>query len=525
MKKINELLHKKSMTSLAFLVIGLLIGWLLFGHPHTPSDETKNKAKEEKTEVWTCSMHPQIKQDHPGKCPICGMDLIPLMTHGDAHSTHSTADSEAVQLSEEAMALANVQTTTVSRGLPVKEVRLYGKILPDERRLQSQTAYVGGRVEQLHIAFTGQPVHKGETLATLYSPELYTAQQELLEALRMDQPALAEAARQKLRLWNMTDAQIDAFAQSHRPSPTVAIKANTSGVVTARRVSRGDYVQQGAVLFEVADLSRVWAVFDAFETDLPFLSKGENLTFTLPAFPGKRFSGNISFIDPVIDATTHTARVRVEVANAGGRLKPEMYAMAEVKAPLKENAGNHIVIPRSAVLWTGKRSVVYVRLPESGTPSFRLREIELGPSLGDAYIVSSGLEEGEEIVTNGVFAVDASAQLEGKTSMMNPHEPSDDASPSAGLQPVKETQSATLTVQGNCDMCKERIEETVRKVKGVTKAVWNKQTKQLAVVFNARSTTTDAIEKALAKAGHDTAHYKADRATYDALPECCKYRE
>lgn len=513
MKRINDLLHRKAVISVLFLATGVLIGWLLFGQSPDPTVGTEVEKKKE-TEIWTCSMHPQIRQDHPGKCPICGMDLIPLKSHGDGHAV---ADSGSVQLSEEAMALANVQTTIVSRTNPVKEVRLYGKIVPDERRIQSQTAYVGGRIEQLEVAFTGQPVKVGQTLATLYSPELFTAQRELLEAVRLNQPALVEAAKEKLRLWNMTEAQINAFMQSRQPSPTVSIRANTAGIVTAKRVNRGDYVQQGAVLFDVADLSRVWAVFDAFETDLPFLSRGDELSFTLPSIPGKTFSGRISFIDPTIDATTRTARVRVEVSNSGMQLKPEMYATAEVKAPLK-GAGDRIVIPRTAVLWTGRRSVVYVRKPDAETPSFRLREIELGPSLGEAYVVLDGLEEGEEIVTNGVFAVDASAQLEGKTSMMNPTEES------VGDAGVVATH-ANLHVEGNCDMCKERIEHTAKAIRGVSKAEWNKGTKQLHVMFDARLTSTDIIERALAKAGHDTDKYKADQASYDALPECCKYRK
>ena len=382
------------------------------------------------------------------------------------------------------MALADVQTTRVSRSNPVKQVRLYGKIIPDERSLQSQTAYVGGRIERLDIEFTGETVRAGQTLATLYSPELFTAQQELLEAVRMQQPALVQAAREKLRLWNLTDAQIDAIQYSGQASPMVEIKSNTNGIVIAKRVNRGDYVSQGSILFDIANLSRVWAMFDAFEVDLPFLAKGDRVEFTLSAFPGKTYSGRISFIDPILNATTRTARVRVDVANPTLEMKPEMYATAQVAAPLK-GYKDRIVVPQTAVLWTGKRAVVYVRLPDTDTPTFRMREVTLGPALGGAYVVLDGLSDGEEIVTNGVFSIDASAQLEGKRSMMNENAPG--TAPMTGHQGhsmsgmsgshavSQESEHVLFAVRGSCDMCKERIETAAKGVSGVRSALWDRE--------------------------------------------------
>ena len=175
---------------------------------------------------------------------------------------------------------------------------------------------------------------------------------------------------------------------------------------------------EGSELFKIADLSKVWVMFDAYESDLPFLNIGEKVTFSLQAIPGKDFSGNIIFIDPVIDPVTRVAKVRVETSNESGKLKPEMFATGIVSTTLNEYR-NNMVIPKSAVLWTGKRSIVYVKQP-GDEPIFKLREIGLGPMLGNSYVVTDGLAEGEEIVTNGTFSVDASAQLEGKPSMMNP---------------------------------------------------------------------------------------------------------
>lgn len=552
MKKINEIIRNKQILYIAFALGGFLAGWFIFGGntgssiSHEGHDHAHELVQDENG-VWTCSMHPQIRQDKPGKCPICAMDLIPLRknTGGD-----EAIDPAAIQLSEEAVALADVETSTVNRENPVKKVRLYGKITPDERSLQSQTAYVGGRIENLNIDFTGETVRAGQTLATLYSPELFTAQQELLEASRMQQQQLVLAAREKLRLWKMTDAQIDAVLQSGAAAPTVEIKANTNGIVMSKRVNKGDYVSQGAVLFEVVNLSQVWAMFDAFEVDLPFLSKGDNVDFTLPAFPGKKFSGKISFIDPIINATTRTARVRVDVANPRQELKPEMYATAEVDAPLK-GYRNQLVVPQSAVLWTGKRAIVYVRQPNVTSPAFLMREVELGPSLGGAYVVLSGLTDGEEIVTNGVFSIDASAQLEGKISMMN--RDAADAKPmtghaghtshQAGSTDVKpetavphsnhtpsdngnqSSEHAMFGVKGACDMCKDRIEKAVLGVAGVQSAHWDKTAQKVHLQFDSRKTSADAVAKAIAQAGHDNDKYKAADAVYNQLPGCCKYRE
>jgi len=200
------------------------------------------------------------------------------------------------------------------------------------------------------------------------------------------------------------------------------VYSNTSGIVTAKRVATGDHVSEGSSLFEVANLSSVWVLFDAYESDLPFLKVGNTIAFTIQAMPGVNYSANILFIDPVIDPVNRVAKVRVEVNNSGGKLKPEMFANGTVKANLTEYR-DKLVIPRSAVLWTGKRSVVYVKQPNSTEVNFKMREIELGPMLGNSYVVESGLTDGEEIVTDGTFSVDAAAQLAGKPSMMNRNEP------------------------------------------------------------------------------------------------------
>ena len=546
--KIKEISNHPYFRYGLILLTGLFLGWLIFSgnnRNQSSNQTTVEEAHDHSAEptVWTCSMHPQIRMEEPGDCPICGMDLIPLQTTG---SGDAAIDPDAIQLSVEAAALANVQTTIVSRQNPVKEVQLYGTIQVDERLSQSQTSHVSGRIEKLFVTFTGESVRRGQPIATIYSPELLNAQQELIEAAKMKdlQPALIQAVREKLRLWKLTDQQIERIEQSGEVSPLIDVAATTSGIVISKNVNQGDYVNTGSVLFDVANLSQVWAVFDAYESDLPFLKVGDRLEYTLRSLPGKIFTGRISFINPILDASTRTAKVRVETSNSRMELKPEMYANALINAPLKQY-NNELVIPKSAILWTGKRSIVYVKQPDTETPAFLLREIELGPSLGDAYVVLNGLNDGDEIVTNGAFTIDASAQLAGKRSMMN-----DEASRAVmgheghamnGATPASTTpatgqeghnmqsaasgsEHAMLAVQGLCEMCKDRIEKAAKSVSGVTSASWDIKTIQLHLNFDPVKTSADAAAKAIAKAGHDTDKYKADKATYDALPACCKYR-
>jgi Cu(I)/Ag(I) efflux system membrane fusion protein len=418
MKKLNQfkVFSNKYLKYSLLLILGIFLGWLFF-HPSRNIEEKRDHSTEvSQGTIWICAMHPQIRLDEPGKCPICAMDLIPLVQNNSA-----TIDPDAIHLTAEASQLANVLTTVVSRQKPVKEIRLYGKVQADERLLQSQVAHVPGRIERLAVNFTGESVVKGQVLAQVYSPELVTAQQELLEASKTKetQPAIYEAAKEKLRQWKLTDNQITNIEVSGTVQNTVDITSNSGGIVTSRRVNTGDYVSQGTVLFDIADLSRVWVMFDAYESDLQFLRKGEKISFTFQSLPGENFSASIVFVDPVINPVTRVAKVRVEIGNQSGRFKPEMFATGIVSSNLVKYRDN-MVIPKSAVLWTGKRSIVYVKQPDADDPVFKIREIGLGPMLGESYVVTDGLSEGEEIVTSGAFSVDAAAQLEGKPSMMNP---------------------------------------------------------------------------------------------------------
>jgi Cu(I)/Ag(I) efflux system membrane fusion protein len=413
--KIKKIISNKYIRGILLVLAGLLLGRIIFHRPHEEKAKQEITADENKKTIWTCAMHPQIRMDHPGKCPICGMDLIPLVQNT------AFVNPDAVVMTEEGIKLAEVQTSIVSRQKPVKKIQLYGKIQADERLVQTQSAHIPGRIEKLFVNFTGKEVRQGQSIAQIYSPELVIAQKELLEALKMKemQPGLLDAAREKLRQWKFTDSQIADIENSGAAKTVFDVYATVSGIVTNKSVNVGDYVSQGAPLYEIADLSHLWALFDAYETDLPWIKKGDRITFALESQPGKEFNGTVSFIDPVINPQTRTASVRVEITNAGNLLKPDMFATGVLTAHLA-SSGSSLVIPQTSVLWTGTRSVVYVKLADAKEPSFVMREITLGPALSNSFVVLDGLKKGEEIVTNGTFSVDASAQLEGKPSMINP---------------------------------------------------------------------------------------------------------
>ncbi len=415
MKKNKFFIRNKGLQFILVLLLGLFLGWLIFGGSNTHNHSEGISTSEDVGTVWTCSMHPQIRSEKPGKCPLCGMDLTPLPSGGN-----DAIDESAIQMSKEAIALANIQTTVVGSQQAVRDMNLYGTVQIDERLQHSQTSHVNGRIEELYVNFTGEAIRNGQAIAKIYSPDLMTAQQELLEAVKLQelQPALLEAAKIKLQLWKMTEEQITNVLDTKTVSPYVKIYSNTNGIVIDKNVNQGDYINQGTVLYTIANLSRLWVVFDAYESELPFLKVGDPIEYSLQSLPDQTFNGRISFINPIVDPVSRTAKIRVEVANNRNLLKPEMYATATISTSLK-SIGNNIVVPKSAVLWTGKRSIVYVKNPNTSTPAFNMREIDLGASLGESYMVIAGLENGEEVVTNGAYVIDASAQLEGKASMMN----------------------------------------------------------------------------------------------------------
>jgi Cu(I)/Ag(I) efflux system membrane fusion protein len=356
------------------------------------------------------------------------MDLVPVTETGAG----DVGDRE-LRLSPAARKLAEIQTAPVERRPVATEVRMVGKVEYDETRVSHITAWVPGRLENMFVDHLGATVEKGDQMVSIYSPELLTAQEELIqsvralknlhatesESLKRTAQQTVAAVREKLRLLGLTGEQIAEIETRGSVSDEITLRAPTGGVVVEKSAFEGQYVSTGTRIYTIADLSQVWVKLDAYESDLPWIRPGQQAEFSTEAYPGEIFRGEVAFIDPILDPTTRTAKVRVNLENPGGRLKPETFVRAVVMAEMGEAAGGlpHLVIPASAPLITGKRAVVYL---ETEPGLYAGREIVLGPRAGEFYIVEEGLEEGQRVVTHGNFKIDSAIQILAKPSMMNP---------------------------------------------------------------------------------------------------------
>ncbi|WP_194850587.1 efflux RND transporter periplasmic adaptor subunit [Nonlabens antarcticus] len=411
------------------VIVGLLAGWLIFGNGNDESMNVKNVSDmsdnhghdgETAAQMWTCSMHPQIMQPESGDCPICGMDLIPA-----ASSAEGLAMNE-IKMTENAIALANIQTTIVGSGTASDEdgmISLSGKIATNEENNSVQASYFDGRIERLNVNYEGQKVNRGQLLATIYAPTLVAAQQELLTtaSLKESQPALYKAVRNKLKNWKLSDGQINAIESSGKVRDNFPIYATVSGTVAEVVAREGDYVKQGQPILKVSNLNSVWAEFDGYENQISNLKEGQNIKVVTNAYPNKEFDATISFINPMLDNATRTVTVRATLKNTDNLFKPGMFVTGKLKGATKMT-GETLTVPATAVMWTGERSLVYIKT-NPNEPIFEMREVTLGNRNGDNYSIANGLLNGDEIVTNGTFTVDAAAQLQGKKSMMNQGKP------------------------------------------------------------------------------------------------------
>ena len=405
---------KKYTIYLATLVAGLFLGWLLFGGAPNSETEHAHDTVITTNQKWTCSMHPQILKPEAGDCPICGMDLIPA----ESNAVGLLADQ--FKLTKNAMALANIQTSIIGNSKAEnRTIKVSGKIVENEAANVVQVSYFSGRIEQLNVRFTGEEVRKGQLLGTIYASELYEAQQEFITAisLKNSQPALYKAVRTKLKLWKLSENQINEIESSGIVKENVPIYATVSGTVSEKLVAQGEAVKRGQPLFKIANLNTVWANFQVYESQLNRFQKGQEILVSTNAYPNKVFKSKVDFINPILDAATRTVKLRVVLLNEANIFKPGMFVEGKIKE-ISSSRSPRLIIPTSAVLWTGARSVVYLKAT-ADAPIFEMQEIKLGNRVGDAYEILEGLRIGDEIVTNGTFTVDAAAQLKGKKSMMN----------------------------------------------------------------------------------------------------------
>lgn len=427
--------RRDRLRSAALLLLGFVLGGAVFSARSCansePEAETAAPTEAQTHTVWTCSMHPQIRQPEPGQCPICGMDLIPATKD----ETSASGAPERVVLSQRAQALARLRTTEVHRlADAAAELRLLGRIEADETTRKDITAWIGGRIDKLHVNSTGERVRAGQAVATMYSPEVFAAHQDLLaakrqvdqlatgaEATRKAARAALEAARDRLRLLGIPDDELQQMETQPRPTRSLPIRSPFSGTVIERLATEGAYVSTGTPLYRIANLNSLWVQLDAYESDLAELAVGQPVRVEVRAFPGEEFEGSVTFIDPTLDPRTRTAQVRVQLNNQAGRLRPGMFAEATVAAKTGAEPGSDegpLVIPASAPLFTGRRAVVYVEERDGNTTGYEPRTVRLGPRLGNAYPVVAGLSEGERVVTRGAFTLDADLQIQGGPSMM-----------------------------------------------------------------------------------------------------------
>ncbi|MGH9380486.1 MAG: FixH family protein [Thermoanaerobaculia bacterium] len=356
---------------------------------------------------YTCSMHPSVKYKDPGTCPICSMDLVPV--------TVEEIETGTIRIDSARRQEIGVRTEVVAPRRLAATVRAVGRVVYDETRLADVNLKIGGWIGRLEVDEPGQYVARGQTLFTLYSPELYAAQQELLTVLASQRAAantaaperadyLVEAARQRLRLWDLSAVQIDSLAETGKPLEYLPILSPVSGYVVEKNVVAGAAVEPGERLFRVAGLDRVWVDAEIYESELPLIERGQRAEVSLPYVPGRRFEGEVVFIYPYLEGTTRTGRVRIELPNPDLELKPDMYANVTIERDL----GEQVSVPDEAVLYAGERSFVFLDL---GDGRLQPRQVETGVTTGERIAVLSGLRPGDRVVTSGNFLVAAEARL------------------------------------------------------------------------------------------------------------------
>jgi membrane fusion protein, copper/silver efflux system len=384
-------------------------------------------------DYWTCTMHPSVHSKTPGKCPICSMDLVPVLKKGggemkgmagmpgmsgmkEGEMKGGEKPSEFVVPVERQQQIG-VTYAKVERKPLRHTIRAVGLIVPDKTRNWQFVSRVDGYIQKLHVASPGELVEKDGPLLSIYSPDLLTSEREFVELLRMRDEAktnegretpqrLIESAKRRLQLWNVTEQQIADLEKTRKASDTLTLLSPFRGVVQSVPVEQGKSVKVGDMLVEVADLSLVWMWAEFYENELSMVQVGQKLAITAKSYPGQTFDGTIALIDPFINETKRTAKVRIDIPNADFKLRPGMYVNAE----LAMDMGEALTVPVSAIMPTGERNVVFI---DKGEGKLEPRIVQLGGKYGDIYEVQSGLQEGERVVASANFLIDAESKIQG----------------------------------------------------------------------------------------------------------------
>lgn len=496
--------------SLLTLVAGIGIGlaFMALGSRIGSGPDSKSTAGDMATgaKIWTCSMHPQIRMNRPGRCPICGMELVPIETMQKKAEDDSGHIAEHLTLSEHARQMARVETAEIAERELFKEIRTVGKIELDETQVAHISARVDGRVDEVFASFPGTLVKQGDHLVSIYSPNLLTTQEEFLLSYRREQAqqktpgldigiSLSASSRRRLELWGITKEQLDELAESGTAQTHLVVYSPIGGTVVVKSIRAGQYVKEGDSLFTIADLRDVWLILQIYEYELSWLRFGQTVEVTLESEPDTKVTGTVGFIEPLLNETTRTVRVRVILKNETGKFKPGMYAQALVRIPimpdgkpaptglegkyacpmhpyvvsdsegkcsvcrmplelvpgnpdidLVKNPPKVLAVPVEAVLTTGRRRLVYVE-QESG--QYHMTEPNLGPRAGDFYPVLGGLKPGDRVVVRGNFLLDSQFQIAGKPSLLYPEGITGGGTGHAGHAPAESTKPSAPPKNGH----------------------------------------------------------------------------
>jgi membrane fusion protein, copper/silver efflux system len=412
-------------------------------------DKTNTAGASSGKTLYTCGMHPWIIQDHPGNCPICGMKLEPVRKQGDPaapgkgkilfykstmnpgetspkpgkdsmgmdmvpvyENEAASASSSEIVIDPVTIQEMDIRTTPLVSGPLRRTIRTVGTIDYNETALADVTTKFKGWIEKLDVDATGALVHRGEPLFEIYSPELYSAEVEYLLTLNQTSTndpgaaVLRETAANKLKFFDISDAQVAELAKTGKPRKTLPILAPADGFVIQKNIVQGQMVDAGMKLYELADLGLVWVYAQIYEQDLPYIQLGQEAVVRLASMPDREFRGRVTYVYPNVDEKTRTARVRMEFENPGYFLKPGMFVSVQITSELNPSV---LLIPDSAIVRSGEKNTVFVALPGG---KFDPRTVVLGPEAeGDQYQVISGLQAGERVVTSGEFMLDSESQL------------------------------------------------------------------------------------------------------------------